>query len=332
MPLGIFRRLCERVQRGCKKPWGPCMSFCTPIQRRLAAVLLVALAACGSASKPVAPSALDDDAITVGSFDFAESALLSEIYSQALEHGGFQVHRQFEIGPRELVLPAMSAGFVELVPEYLGTAEQFLSLGAAREGSDAPAIHRSLDATLGNGELVALASSPAQDANAFFVTRATATRDDLHDLSDLARVDDQLTFGGPAECASRPLCLVGLQKTYGLEFKQIVSLDAGGPLTRQALREGAIDVALLFTTDPVIDSEGFVELRDDKGLQPAENVTPLVRTEIVDRWGSKLVDLLDAVSERMTTADLRELNGRVARGEGDAGAVAKAWLAEQGLT
>ena len=308
------------------------MSVCSSIAKRLAVVLLVVLAACGSASKTVPASALGDNAITVGSFDFAESELLAEIYSQALERGGFQVHRQFEIGPRELVLPAMSAGFVEFVPEYLGTAEQFLSLGAAREGSDAPAIHRALDQTLRAGDLVALASSPAQDANAFFVTRATAARDGLHDLSDLARVDDQLTFGGPAECASRPLCLVGLQRTYGLQFKQVVSLDAGGPLTRQALSEGAIDVALLFTTDPVIDSDGFVELRDDKGLQPAENVTPLVRTEIVDRWGSRLVELVDGVSERITTADLRELNGRVARGEGDVVTVARAWLEEQGLS
>ena len=306
------------------------MSFRSSIAKRLAALLVVALVGCGSASKTVPPSALGDDAITVGSFDFAESALLAEIYSQVLERGGFEVERRFEIGPRELVLPAMSAGFIEFVPEYLGTAEQFLSLGAARAGSDAPAIHRSLDQTLRDGDLVALASSPAQDANAFFVTRATAARDQLHALSDLASVDEQLTFGGPAECASRPLCLLGLQKTYGLQFKQVISLDAGGPLTRQALSEGAVDVALLFTTDPVIDSEGFVELRDDKGLQPAENVTPLVRTEIVDRWGSQLVDLVDSVSERLTTADLRDLNGRVARGEGTA-TVARSWLEEQGL-
>ena len=248
--------------------------------RRLVAggMLIVALGvfvACASTPETPPPTALGDDAITVGSFDFAESSLLAEIYSQAIESKGFEVERQFGIGPRELVLPAMSAGFIEFVPEYLGTAEQFVSLGAAREGSDAAAIHRALDETLRKGKLVALASSPAQDANAFFVTSATAERLGLRTLTDVAKVDQDLTFGGPAECASRALCLLGLSDEYGLTFEHVASLDAGGPLTRQALREGAIDIALLFTTDPAIDSEGFVQLEDDKGLQPAENVTPL---------------------------------------------------------
>lgn len=292
---------------------------------------VVMLAACGSTPEVAEPNALGDDVITVGSFDFAESALLGEIYSQALEGGGFTVERRFEIGPRELVLPAMSAGFIEFVPEYLGTALQFLSLGDA-QGSDASTSHRALDQTLHAGKLVALESSPAQDANAFFVTQSTADRDGLRKLSDVARVDEKLTFGGPAECASRPLCLVGLRDTYGLTFGQVVSLDAGGPLTRQALSEGAIDIALLFTTDPAINSEGFVELGDDKALQPAENVTPLVRAELVDRWGARFVDLIDAVSEHLSTEDLRDLNGKVARGDGDITSVARAWLAEQGLT
>ena len=110
--------------------------------------------------------------------------------------------------------------------------------------------------------------------------------------------------------------------TYGLTFKHVASLDAGGPLTRQALREGAVDVALLFTTDPAIDSEGFVELDDDQALQPAENVTPLVRSELVDRWGADFVDVVDAVSEHLTTAELRKLNAEVANGADDLGAVA----------
>ncbi len=226
----------------------------------------------------------------------------------------------------------MSAGFIEFVPEYLGTALQFLSLGASEQGSDTSSSHRALDQTLRTGKLVALESSPAQDSNAFFVTRETADRDGLTELSDVAKVDEHLTFGGPAECPSRPLCLVGLRERYGLSFRDVVALDAGGPLTRQALRDGAIDIALLFTTDPVIDSEGFVELRDDRGLQPPENVTPLVRAEVVDRWGTELVDLVDAVSEHITTEDLRELNGRVTRGEGDIASIARSWLAEQGLS
>ncbi len=197
------------------------------IRRLLAGGLVIValgpLAACTSTPATSPPSALGDDAITVGSFDFAESTLLAEIYSQAIESKGFEVERLFGVGPRELVLPAMSAGFIEFVPEYLGTAEQFVSLGAAREGSDAAAIHRALDQTLRHGELVALASSPAQDANTFFVTSATAARFGLRTLTDVANVDQELTFGGPAECASRPLCLVGLRDEYGLTFEHVAS-------------------------------------------------------------------------------------------------------------
>ena len=227
----------------------------------------------------------------------------------------------------------MSAGFIEFVPEYLGTALQFLSLGASEQGSDTSSRtghsirHCARQAT-------ALESSPAQDSNVFFVTRATADRDGLNELSDLAKVDENLTFGGPAECPSRPLCLVGLRGDMASRSERSLLWTLVDRSTRrQALRDGAIDIALLFTTDPVIDSEGFVELRDDEGLQPPENVTPLVRAEVVDRWGTELVDLVDAVSEHITTEDLRELNGRVTRGEGDIASISRwSWLAEQGLS
>ena len=305
------------------------------IRRLLAGITVIAalgaLSACGSTSETPPATALGDDAVTVGSFDFPESTLLAEIYSQAIESKGFTVERQFGIGPRELVLPAMSAGFIEFVPEYLGTALQFLSLGAATQRADASSTHAALDETLRQGHFEALASAPAQDANAFFVTSATADRFGLRTLSDLAKVDQDLTFGGPAECASRPLCLVGLHDRYGLGFKEVLALDTGGAVTRQALREGAVDVALLFTTDPAIDSEGFVELEDDKDLQPSENVTPLVRSEVVDRWGADFIDVVDAVSERLTTAELRALNAKVADAGDDVSAVARTWLEAQGL-
>ncbi len=108
------------------------------------------------------------------------------------------------------------------------------------------------------------------------------------------------------------------------------SLDAGGAVTRQALREGEVDVGLLFTTDPTIATDGLVELADDRGLQPAENVTPVLRTEVVDRWGSKPVELIDAVSGRLTTAELRQLNAEVGAGK-TSRAAAASWLEAQQL-
>ncbi len=289
--------------------------------------LLGSLVACSSSEPvPQTESALGDNTITVSSFDFPESSLLAEIYSQAIERGGFDVDRLFDVGPRELVLPAMAAGFIEFVPEYLGTALQFLSLGAAEQTPGPARTFRDLTSTLDTGPFVALSSAPAQDSNAFYVTPETAEREGLRTLSDVAAVADQFTFGGPPECASRPLCLIGLEDVYGITFDEVIKLDTGGPVTRQALRDGAIDIALLFTTDPAIDAEGFVELTDDRALQPPENITPLVRKEVIERWGQDFVDIVDAVSINLTTTELRELNARVSEEPDALAEIAAIWL------
>jgi osmoprotectant transport system substrate-binding protein len=283
----------------------------------------------GSSDRPSA-SALGDDVITVGSFDFAESRLLAEIYSQALEGGQYRVHRALSLGPREFVTPALSRGLLELVPEYAGTAVQFLSVGTAEPSMDAAVTHDALVRSLAGGPLLALAPSPAQNANAFVVTAQVAQRFGLRTLSDLARAAPQLVLGGPPECPSRPVCLPGLERVYGVAFQRFVPLDPGGPISRQALLAGDVDVALLFTTDAAITQQGLVELVDDRHLQPAENVTPLVRAEVVARWGPGLVALLDDVSQHLTTERLRQLNADVAAGSEPA-AVAAEWLATERL-
>ena len=293
---------------------------------------IVALVGCSSSSThPTSSSALGDDAITVGSFNFAESDVLAEIYSQALEGGGYHVVRAFDLGPREFVAPALSQGLLELVPEYAGTALRFASLGSRVPTADVNATHDGLVRTLAKSHVTALTPAPAQDANTFVVTRETAARDKLGSLSDLATVASGLTFGGPPECPSRLQCLLGLEQFYGVRFKQFVRLDTGGPVTRQALKDGYIDVALLFTTDPAIKNEHLVELVDDRGLQPAENVVPLVRTEVLRQFGPAVVKVIDDVSARLTTAVLTDLNARVARGESDA-VVAAQWLKTERLS
>src|SRR4051794_5422249 len=268
--------------------------------------------------------------VTVASFDFAESRLLAEIYAGALERAGVPVRRAFGLGPRELVAPALVSGLVDVVPEYAGTALQFLSLGRASAEADVTATHAALVDALAGTPARALAPAPAQDANAFVVPRAVADRLSLSKLSDLREHAGSLTFGGPPECATRPLCLDGLREVYGIEFAEVVPLDAGGPLTRQALSTGIIDVALLFSTDPAIgDDDELVELADDRALQPAENVTPIVRRAAADRVGSRLVDTLDAVSARLDTETLRVLNARAARSS--VRATAMQWLDEEQL-
>ncbi len=176
-----------------------------------AALLSVPLACTAVHQTEAASSVLSDDAITVGSFDFTESTVLAETYSQALEHGGYTVRRAFSLGPREFVGPALDAGLVELVPEYAGTASEFRSLGNAKSTYDVQATHAALGHWLLGHPIVAPAPAPAQDGNAFVVTRATAGRYHLRRVSDLRPVAGSLVFGGPPECPTRPQCLAGLR-------------------------------------------------------------------------------------------------------------------------
>ena len=296
-------------------------------------VLVVFLAACSSArdaGSPSTPAQLRDDAITVGSFDFRESVVLAEVYSQGLEAAGYDVRRAFQLGPREFVGPALAAGLIELVPEYAGTAAEFYSLGGADPRDDVGVTHAELVAAVGGRPVRVLAAAPGEDANTFVVTQATAERLDVRTLSDLRPVAGELRFGGPPECPARRLCLAGLADTYGLTFGSFVTLDAGGPLTHDALRAGFVDVALLLTTDPLIAQDGLVELVDDRGLQPAESITPLVRTELIERFGPDLVVTIDAVSARLSTAAVRELNGAAGRPDAEVSAVVADWWSKVG--
>jgi osmoprotectant transport system substrate-binding protein len=269
--------------------------------------------------------------ITVGSFDFPESVLLADIYGGALAAKGFPVRIQPDLGSRELVDPALMGGLLQLVPEYAGSAVDFLSLGRLPATSDVTATHRALADLVARQQLVAGRPAAAQDANVIVVTAATAARYHLRSVADLAGVAPRLVFGGPPECPGRAYCLPGLKRVYGLSFKKFVPLDAGGPLTLQALAAGDIDVALLFSTDPAIVAQHLVVLADLRGLQPAENVTPLLRRDVVVQFGVGLVAVLDAVSARLDTSSLRALDARVELDGQDPRRVAGNWLHSHGF-
>jgi osmoprotectant transport system substrate-binding protein len=291
--------------------------------------LLLSLATACTADTVVTPPSRPG-VIEVAAFGFTESQILAELYAQALRSDGFPTGPVVQAGPRELVQPALVEGLIDLVPEYAGSALSFLTLGEASGSADIAATHRALTRAVAPAGLVALEPAPAQDSNAIVVTRATADRFDLREISDLRAFGAQLIFGGPPECADRHLCLMGLESVYGLRFRGFVPLDSGGPLTVQALRSGGIDVALLFTTDPAIVSEGFVVLNDDRGLQPSEHVTPLTRRHVLTTHGAGVADTVNAVSARLTTAALRSMIGEVAGGR-TASAVAASWLRRHGL-
>ncbi len=275
-------------------------------------------------------SALGDRAVTVASFDFPESDVLARLYAGAIRAVGIPVRLVASVGPREIVEPALHGGLVELVPEYAGTAVQFVSAGDLPASSDPATTHRSLVEALRGTPVVALPHARAQDANTLVVTSETARRYGLRRVSDLVPVASGMVVGGPAECPQRPLCLPGYRQAYGLRFGAFVSLDVGGPLTVQALVSHEIDVGLLFTSDPAIAQRGLVELRDDRGLQPAENVTPLIRAETLGRFGARIRDAINGVSARLATADLIGLNVRLLAGVSPS-TVAADWLAQEGL-
>ena len=301
------------------------------IRARVAAAVLVclplALIGCGRDSGPPVTSVLDDDTITIGSFNFPESEVLAEIYAQVLEGRGFNVDRQLDVGPRELLIPALQRGLVELVPEYAGSMLGFFGGTAS---SDSATTHQRLAVALAPRGLTALSAAPAEDRNAFAISATTAERLSVESLSDLTSFAPGMTFGGPTECADRPLCLKGLEDVYGLHFKEFIALDTGGPLTVQALNDGTIDVGLLFSSDPTLRAGGLIDLRDDRSLQPAENVTPVISQATLERFGPRIADPLNAVSALLRTADLRELNAAIASGRPVA-EVAHDWLQANGF-
>jgi osmoprotectant transport system substrate-binding protein len=293
--------------------------------RVVGAILGLALlaTACGSGD-----GATDGEPIKVASFNFNESVIIGEIYAQGLESNGYTIERQLNLGAREVVKPALESGEVDLVPEYTGTVAGFLGVEQSADSQVTWEAARDAYADLG---VTLLAFSPAQDKNAYVVTGDTASEFGLTTVSDLQPVAGELIFGGPPECPERPLCLQGLEQVYGLEFAEFKALDVAGPITIAALEGGEIDVALLFTTQGIIAANGWVSLEDDQGLNPAENVVPAIRTEVVEAYGDELVELLDSYSAALTTEDLIDLNKRADLDGEDPAVLATEWLTSNGF-
>ena len=297
----------------------------------LAAVLVAGACDGTDPSAEVPQSEERSDGIVVASFDFAESRLLAEIYAQALEGEGYPVVRQLDLGPRELLMPALRQGFVDVVPEYAGSALDAMSPGSdASDAGPGTAVDSvdGLRAAVRSAGLDVLESSPASNQNELVVTVETAERERLTAISDLGPVASTLTIGGPPECAERRQCLIGLDDTYDLRFSSFIPL-AGEDLVRRALEDGVVDVGVMFSTDATLaDPTDLVVLADDLGLQPADHVVPLVRRAAMDE---RVVATLDEVSANLTTDPLRFLNGRRATAGTDAVAEARGWLLRHGI-
>jgi osmoprotectant transport system substrate-binding protein len=254
--------------------------------------------------------------------------LLANLYAKALDEAGYKTTVRANLGAREIVFPALEKGEIDLVPEYLGNALAYVAKDAAKPGDDVDATVTKLKDALTPKQLTLLTPSDATDGDIIAVTRATADKHKLGKISDLAAVAKDLTLGGPPECPTRITCGLGLDQVYGLKFKGFKALDTGGPITKAALEKGDVDVARLFSSDPAIKEKNFVVLDDDKFIQPAGNVAPVVRTEIVD---DDITAVLDKVSSTLTTDDLIDMNKRIDVDKEDPDKVAQEYLVEKGI-
>jgi len=268
--------------------------------------VLLLLAACGSPPAPEGPP----DTIRFASYDFAENQILTEVYAEAARRAGLPVSVTHGVGPREVVAPALQQGVVDVVIDYLGTALAFARPAAPILTREPIAMRAVLSRVMGGRGVLVLEAGQAEDQNGFAVTTAFAAERGVARLSDLVDLAPELTFGGPPECPDRPFCLKGLEEVYGLDFGEVRAMPSRAA-TVEALVAGDIDVGLLETTDARLAVAPIQLLIDDRGLQPPENVVPLVRAAAIDRWGEPLRSALDEVSERLTTNDLVQLNRRV---------------------
>lgn len=290
------------------------------------------LAGCSSNDKssgnPLTDSKASGDTVVVGSNNFPESTLLADIYGEALKAKGIKVSYKPNIGSRETTYGLIKNGSLSVLPEYNGALLAYLDPKATPKTADATttAIEAKLDS-----KLTLLKPSPAEDKDSVTVNAATAKKYHLTEKSTIADLKDiakDLVIGASPEFQTRQQGLVGLKSVYGLQFKSFKALDAGGPLTQAALKKNAVQVADIFTTDPTISKEKFVVLQDPKNLFGFENVQPLVYKSALSQKG---VDALNAVSAKLDTATLLDLDTQVQAQNKDPLDVAQAWLKSAGL-
>lgn len=294
----------------------------------LAAVTAITLSACGGGGDPLSAgtnAGASGDSIIVGSADFPESQLIAKIYAEALRSKGVAVSEKPSIGSREVTIPALKDGSIDLMPEYGGALLQYLDAQTKAVSSEEVAAELANKIPAG---LTMLTASEAEDKDVLAVKKETAEKYNLKSISDLEPVAKELVLGGPPEWKTRLNGVAGLKSVYGLEFKEFSALDAGGPLTLNALLSGQVQVADLFSTDPALAENDLVALEDSKNLFLSENIVPVINEK---KSTDTVKEVLNNVSAALTTEDLIQMNGRVAKFE-DIGQIATEWLKSKNLT
>ncbi|MGW8402060.1 ABC transporter substrate-binding protein [Streptomyces lydicus] len=297
----------------------------------LAGASAPALAACSSGITSLKGDGAGGDSgsssggLVIGTANFTENQVLGYLYAGVLAAAGVKATVKPNLGSREIVVPALRSGDIDLLPEYQGSLLLYLDKKATE--TEAGAMQNAL-ATVVPAGLEVLPYAAAEDRDSFAVTRETADRYGLRTLADLRKVNGKLTFGAAAEMKKRVVGVVGLKEQYGVEFKEFKALDSSGPLVKGALKKGDVDVANVFTTDVDTAENGWVLLADPKHLIPAQHIVPLIAARKAD---SKVRKALAELGNALTTGDLTRLNRLVDKDKQDPDRVADAWLKKHKL-
>jgi osmoprotectant transport system substrate-binding protein len=286
-----------------------------------------ASASTSSASNPLSGGSGGSGSVVVGSANFPESELLAEIYAIALQDKGVKATTKLNIGDREVYYPQVAKGAITIFPEYNG---ELLSVEVDKTSTakTTAAVDAALTAKLPS-TLEILNPAPAQDSDSVTVTAATAAKDHLKTIADLAPYAKDWTFGAPSEFKTRPDGLPGLKANYGLTFKGFDPLDESGPLTLAALTGGKVQAADVFTTTPQIITDHLVSLADPKFNFAAQNVIPLVYKADAT---STITSTLNEVSAKLTTSALLQMDSAVIIDKANYTTVATAFLQTIGIS
>ncbi|MFG2498680.1 ABC transporter substrate-binding protein [Streptomyces sp. NPDC048441] len=276
----------------------------------------------------------DKGKIVVGSARFTEQKVLAELYVGVLENAGYDAEVK-TVQNREVYEPELKKGSIDVAPEYAATLAEFLNLG--KNGPKAkPVASNDVDETVaelkklaGPRGLKVLPAGAAVDQNAFAVTKEYAAKHKLKTLSDLGRSGEKVKIAASDECESRPFCAPGLKKKYGIDITGIDPKGVGTTQSKQAVKNGTDQVVLTTTTDATLDSFGLVALKDDKKLQNADNILPVVNAK--EAGDKEIADALGKLTETLTTEDLAELDRKVDVERQKEADVAREYLESKGL-
>jgi osmoprotectant transport system substrate-binding protein len=296
----------------------------------LVAASLLGLTACGGGGDPLAADTTSASAsassgggsVVVGGANFSESTLLAEVYAGALRAKGVDASTKLNIGSREIYLRALEDSSVQVFPEYTGALAIYFD--KSYTGTDPEEVYAHVKEVIPD-TLTVLDKSAAEDNDSIVVTKETAASKNLKTIEDLAPIAGDLDLAAPPEFKERPQGVPGLEKTYGVTFGSFRPLTGQGIV--QALKNGQVDAANIFSTDPAISANEFVPLEDTKKLFGSQNIVPLVRTDRAD----EVKDALNAVSAKLTTEAIAQMLQQTDVDKKDPQSVAQEFLTANGL-